>query len=322
MVLALPVAKVLKDNYPAMKIAMLGRQYTKPIALACKYIDAFIDADDFYKQHVLADGEKPQAIIILNSDRKIARRAYELKIPVRIGTARNFDFLKYCNYPVWFSRKRSGLHEAQLNLKLLRPFNIRETFSPEAIAQSYGLTKPEPLEAAFARHSSEKFNIVIHTKSQGNAREWSLNNFIKLIQSLDESTYNIFISGTEKERPFIQPLLNKTGNKVIDMIGSIPLAQFIPFLKRCDAIVANSTGPLHIAAALGINAIGLYPPIKTKDAGRWGPIGLKTYVFTLDRFCDYCKNTKNNCTCINSIQPVQIKLLLDKLTIKKPCPVT
>lgn len=318
MILALPVAKVLKDKKPDILIAMLGKKYTKPVALASKYADAFIDADDFYTKDVFINDEKPQGIVILNTDMNIARRAHELKIPIRIGTGRNFVFIRHCNYPVWFSRRKSGLHEAQLNLKLLRPFGFREIFSKEFIADAYGLNKLQPLQKEFALLITPgKFNVIIHTKSQGNAREWSMQHFIKLVQMLDENIYNIFISGTEKERPFIQPLLNEVANKVTDIIGTISLEQFMPFVNCCDAVVSNSTGPLHIAAALGINAIGIYPPIKTRDAGRWGPVGKKAFVFTLDKFCELCKYNKDNCTCINSIKPVEIKLQLDKLVTEK-----
>lgn len=317
-VLAMPMAKILKDKFPQTKIALLGRAYTKAIAEACIYFDAFIDVEDFLTKNISVCGEKPQAIIHLNTVSKIAKRAKELKIPVRVGTAGRLYHLQTCNYLVRFSRKRSDLHEAQLNLKLLKPFGIKKNFSFEAIAKSYGLEKLQPLKNEYAALiDKNKFNVIIHTKSQGNAREWSMDHFIKLIQLLDGNKYNIFISGTESERKFIQPLLSEVGEKVNDIIGKIPLDQFITFINECDAVVANSTGPLHIAAALGKNAIGIYPPLKPKHAERWGPIGVKAQVFTLDKFCEKCKLTKDFCECINSIQPTTIKFALDKIMNEK-----
>jgi ADP-heptose:LPS heptosyltransferase len=208
----------------------------------------------------------------------------------------------------------------QLNLKLLKPFGITEKFSLKTLAGFYGLKKLKPLENEYASLvRKEKFNLIIHPKSQGNAREWSIENFTALIQLLDEDKYSIFVSGTEAERKFIQPLLDAVANKVIDIVGRIPLGQFISFVNECDAIVANSTGPIHIAAALGKNAIGLYPPLKPKHAGRWGPVGLKSQVFTLNKFCEKCKLTKDWCECINSINPAIIKSALDKIMKEKNC---
>ena len=317
-VLAMPMAKILKDNFPDTSIALLGKSYTKAIADACIYFDAFIDVEDFLLKQITVNGAKPQAIVHLNTVSTIAKRAKELKIPVRVGTTGRLYHWQTCNYLIRFSRKRSDLHEAQLNLKLLKAFGIKENFSLENIAQSYGLKKLLPLKNEYAALiMKDKFNVIIHPKSQGNAREWSIENFTKLIQLLDADKYNIFISGTEGERKFIQPLLDAVCNKVTDIIGKIPLDQFITFINECDAVVANSTGPLHIAAALEKNAIGIYPPLKPKHAGRWGPIGIHAQVFTLDKFCDQCKLTKDFCACINFIQPVLIKSALDKLMNKK-----
>ena len=41
----------------------------------------------------------------------------------------------------------------------------------------------------------------------------------------------------------------------------------------------------------GINAIGLYPPIKPMHPGRWAPIGAKAKYFVKDIQCKECKNT-------------------------------
>jgi ADP-heptose:LPS heptosyltransferase len=38
-------------------------------------------------------------------------------------------------------------------------------------------------------------------------------------------------------------------------------------------LVAASTGPLHIASAVGIHAIGLYPSKRPMHPGRWMPLG-------------------------------------------------
>lgn len=314
----MPMAKILKDKFPGITIALLGKAYTKAAAEACIYFDAFIDVEDFLTKEITVNGKQPQAIIHLNTVSKIAKRAKELKIPVRVGTAGRLFHLQNCNYLVRFSRKRSALHEVQLNLKLLKPFGITENFSLKKLAGFYGLKKLQPLKNEYASLIKEdKFNVIIHPKSQGNAREWKIENFTALIQLLDADKYNIFVSGTEAERKFIQPLFDAVKNKVTDIVGRIPLDQFISLVNACEAVVANSTGPIHIAAALGKDVIGIYPPLKPKHAGRWGPVGIKSQVFTLNKFCEKCKLTKDFCECINSIHPTIIKSVLDKIIENK-----
>ena len=53
------------------------------------------------------------------------------------------------------------------------------------------------------------------------------------------------------------PELLKNKN-IIDLTGKLSLQQYISFINAANGLVAASTGPLHIAAALNKKAIGLF----------------------------------------------------------------
>ncbi len=317
-VLTLPVATVLKEYFPEMKIGFMGKSYTQPVIETCKSVDQFIDVNDFMDGTVTISGEKPEAILHVLPVAAIAMQAKKLKIPLRIGTTNRIYHWITCNKLVKLSRKNSELHEAQLNLKLLEPFGIARHFSLAEAGQSFAMENIQPLSEKFAAFiQKDKYNLILHPKSQGNAREWGVENFIQLIQSLDKDKYNIFISGTQKESELLLPLFNKAGNAVTNITGRMDLNQFISFINRCDGIVANSTGPLHIAAALGKDALGIYPPMRPIHPGRWAPLGNKAQVFVLQKDCRKCKNNKNACECILSIEPAVIKNALDKIVLER-----
>ena len=317
-VLAMPVAGVLKKNFPGIKIALLGSIYTRDIANSCAHFDEFITLEDFYSKDVFICNKKPAAIIHLTTNAQVAKRALELKIPRRIGTSSRLYHWWTCNQLVHLSRKNSGLHEAQLNLKLLKPLGIKQNFSLEEIPELYGLTRIEKLSTQYDYLlKKDKFNIIIHPKSQGNAREWPIKHFIQLINMLDQQDYNILLSGVEKERIFINEIVEKLNKRVTVIAGVLSLGQFISLINQSDALLANSTGPLHIAAALGKNAIGLYPPLKPKDPERWGPVGEKSEVFVLKKNCNDCRNTVDACACMDAIEPLSLKITIDKLLVEK-----
>jgi len=138
-----------------------------------------------------------------------------------------------------------------------------------------------------------------------------LQHYIALINDLDAGRFQIFISGTEDERTALQPLLDEVGDKVTDVIGSLNLPAFMGLIAASDGLVACSTGPLHIAAALGKHAFGIYAPARPIFPQRWGPIGKKAQVFVLEKKCNACKNPGTPCFCIQSIQPNAIKNALD-----------
>lgn len=310
-ILTLPVAAVVKRLFPGVKIIFLGREYTRPVVNTCVYADEFLELNDFYKNGFTSVSKKPDCIIHVFPVKKIAFHARRNKVTFRIGTTNRWYHWLTCNKLVQLSRRKSDLHEAQLNLKLLEAFNAEEQFSADDITALYGLEKIQTLKAEFAALvNSNKYNLILHTRSQGSAREWSQQHFISLINMLDVNRYNIFISGTEQDKPFLQPLLDAVGEKVTDITGRMDLSQFISFINTCDGLVANSTGPLHIAAALGKDAIGIYPPMRPVHPGRWAPLGPKAKAFVLDKNCDNCRKG-GICHCINEITPPQIKKELD-----------
>ncbi len=318
MVLMFPMAAVLKSHFPDIKIAVLGKKYTKALVDACVYIDQFIDEDDYFSSDVLIDGLKPQDIVHVRTNKQVALRAKALKIPLRIGTSSRLYHWFTCNRLVHLRRKTSTLHEAQLNIKLLAPLGIVKSYSTVELQSMFGIKKLEPLEEQYAQLlQKNKFNIIIHPKSQGSSREWPIDHFIHLINLLDSDKYNVILSGVEKEKDFVQQIIDGVNKPVINMAGKLPLGQFIAFLNACDGIVANATGPLHVGAALGIHAFGIYPPIKPIHPGRWAPLGKKVHVFVLDKNCNDCKNNKNFCPCVNAIAAIEIKTALDDAALQK-----
>jgi ADP-heptose:LPS heptosyltransferase len=312
-VLTLPVAGVLKKYFPAIRIGYLGNAYTRPVIEACKYIDDFIDVKDFMARTVTVCGQTPEAILHVFPVAAIARRARAVSIPIRIGTTNRLYHWTTCNEMVLLSRRNSQLHEAQLNLKLLEPFGITRDFSLEEIGTFFGLDRVQPLPPAFSTLiQPDKYNLILHPRSQGSAREWGLPNFIQLIRLLDRDRYRIFISGTKKERPSLQPLFDQVGDAVTDITGQMTLHELISFIGACDGLVANSTGPLHIAGAMGKDAMGIYPPIRPMHPGRWGPLGPGARVFVVDKDCSACRDSRSPCQCIMDVSPLLIRDALER----------
>lgn len=312
-VLSLPVAKVLKDRFPGIKIGFLGREYTRSVAEACKYIDCFIELHEFLQQPVRIAGELPQCIVHVLPERSVAERAKQLQIPLRIGTTNRLYHWTTCNRLVRLSRKKSPLHEAQLNLKLLQPFGIGQDFSLETIGQSYGFYPQQALPEEFVSLiKKDKYNLILHPRSRGSAREWGLHNFAKLIRSLDQDKFRIFISGTKEEQKSMQPLFEEVGDLVTDISGRITLAELITFISHCDGLVACSTGPLHLAAALGKDALGIYAPLHSIHPGRWKPVGARAAFFVVNRVCSDCRGMKAPCHCIEEVSWRSLKDELDR----------
>lgn len=316
-VLSLPVAVLLKQYFPDIHISFLGRSYTEPVIKACSFIDKFINRDDLLKHtedeqcRLLADAAA-DTIVHLFPDKHLARIAKKSGIQTRIGTSHRFHHWFTCNRLVPVGRKRSPLHEAQLNACLLRPLGINDPPDLETLRSLVPLDQPAQLDEQFSGMiDANRRTIILHPTSKGSAREWGLDNFSDLIALLPEDRYSIFISGSSEDQARLAPLLEKWGSRLGSLVGELSLEQFIAFIARADALVAASTGPLHIAAALGRAAVGLYAPMRPIHPGRWAPLGVKADYLVLDKHCQKCRHG-GACECIQAITASQVLTCIEK----------
>lgn len=314
-VLTLPLAKALKEKYPEAQILFLGKKYIKPLIECCENIDQFIDWDSlsampedestFFLRSIGAE-----VIIHVFPRPEIAKLAYKAGINYRIGTSHRFYNWLYCNKRVDFTRKNSPLHEAQLNFKLAEPLGITDIPSLKELGESYGLTKLPTLKDEWKKEiDPNKFNLILHPLSRGSARNWDWKNYNRLIEILPKDKFQLFVTGTEAESGPIAENMLIYHPDVTDMSGELDFEQLIAFIANADGLVAASTVPLHIAAALGKRTVGLYPSIRPMHPGRWAPLGPKASCLALSKDCVDCKKG-GHCTCINSIEAGQVKGLL------------
>lgn len=305
-VLTLPMAGYIKKFFPKCKIIFLGRNYTRDVVALSEHVDEFLSWDDIEARKNL----KADCIIHVFPVKEIAQQAKQNGIKLRVGTTNRLYHWMTCNKLINLSRKNSPLHESQLNLKLLSFLNIPTEVALQEVKNFYGFTKAEALEEKFRNLIDQsKTNVILHPKSKGSAREWGLENFSALIDNLDKNKFKVFISGTKDEGILVKPLLEKH-KEVVDLTGQLSLKQFISFINQADALVAASTGPLHIASALGKKAIGLFAPMRPIHPGRWMPVGEKANYLVLNKECSDCRKN-NDCHCIREIKAKQVVDLLN-----------
>jgi ADP-heptose:LPS heptosyltransferase len=249
---------------------------------------------------VKIDSMKADCIIHVFPRREIAVLAKKAKIPLRIGTAhRTFHFLN-CNSRVNFSRKKSLLHEAQLNFELLRPLGLQSIPSLNEIQdQSSNFIGPNTILPTFLKDMNWDKTIVLHPKSQGSALEWPLENYVDLANLLVTEGYSVLLTGTEKEGALFRHLF-QLGDSLIDSTGKLTLIELISVLSKTKALAACSTGPLHISAMLNIRSVGLYSMRKPIHPGRWKPLGVNSVSLVFDENCPTCAKGVI-CQCLRKI---------------------
>jgi len=310
--LTLPLAGYLKKIFPQCYIIFLCSAYTFPLVKISKYVDEIANWSEISG---LSSRDKIEAFKLLRADiilhvyprKEIASIAAKAGIPFRIGSLHRYFHWFTCNKLPNFSRKRSNLHEAQLNFKLLKCININYIPSLEEIPLLYGIIPAAGIPSWLSEQlKGPRKNVVLHPKSKGSAREWPLDHYSDLLGLLNPGEYNIFITGTSNEGILMSEFLNKNAEHIIDLTGKLSLDELIAFLAKVDYFVSCSTGPLHIAASLGVHVIGLYPSIRTMHAGRWRPLGRNAVVLDQNKSCSKCRNSFD-CECLKNISPSLVR---------------
>lgn len=308
--LTLPLAGFLKTHYPHLNIGFIGKAYTRALINACQHIDYFLDREKLLKGEDLERLSSAEAILFVFPDQDLAKLSQQLNIRYRIGTSHRWFHWRYLNYRVNFSRKKNDLHEAQLNFKLLRPLGIEVLPSLAEMPNYYGFAPSGNLkeELHAELQASSEFKLIIHPKSKGSAREWSLAHYLELVQAEQSENIRFYLTGTEQEGKIIEQqcpeLLQQTN--VYNLTGKLSLEALVLFIAQVDGLLACSTGPLHIAAALGKYALGIYPPMRPIHPGRWRPLGQNAQVLVLDKNCNDCRKG-GTCQCIEAISVAQVQ---------------
>ena len=310
-VLTLPLAGYLKQQVPGVQVDFLVRAYAAPVVRQSRFVDqvlALDEHDDFVR--MFAEGGY-DCVIFAFPNRYLAKAARRAGVPNRVGTSHRLFHWTTCNRLVHFSRARSALHEAQLNFYLLEPLGLKGIPALADIAPLYGLEAPRVHSVDVLRAQSA-FNVILHPKSNGNGREWPLGHYTELARMLThERGITVWVTGSAAEGTRIAqeaPALLALPH-VRNLCGHVDLAGLVALIGVADGLVASGTGPLHISAALGRPTLGLFPPIKPIDIGRWGALGAQAQSISAAQRCASCTGVAR-CTCMADVTPAQVAAIV------------
>lgn len=301
-ILTLPTVEALKSNFPNAHVTMLVSSYTSTLV-------EDIAGTLLYNR----DGKLKPFFEILREIRNVHfdavitahprfRIALLLKlagIPLRIGTGyRWYSFL--FNKKIFEHRKTAEKHEAEYNLTLAAALGCK---IPEKIISRLIVTDQEKQTARDVRRKLELTDrsplVLLHPGSGRSARDWRPERFARLAAEFTKLGHRVVITGGVKEEALVNRVAHEAGNNVKPFISKLNLKEFAAFIQTAKLFVANSTGPLHIAAAVGTPVIGFYPPLRVMSPKRWGPLTDKKAVFVPDpALCPRCKGGKcqgNDC---------------------------
>ncbi|MFC1566422.1 glycosyltransferase family 9 protein [bacterium] len=317
-VLSLHTAELLKKQYPTSHITFVLKNYTKALAGNNPFIDNIVPIDN-YSIHDLVrflKVNKFDAAIVLYSRLKIAWAIFKAKIPVRIGPMSKWWGIFY-NFKIWQKRSSIKKNEAEYNVELVNVLGVGSKAYPKIYLDE---GEKNRAKGFVEQYKGNKKLIIIHPGSGHSAKNWPLENFLALAEMLSTGYegVRVILTGNEKETSVYKYECESFNFSEDDIVCKKDLRDFISLVSIADCVVTNSTGPLHIAAALNIPTISFFCPVRVCSPKRWGPYSQHSEEHTVmmpdaDQ-CEKCIAAK--CKFYNCMEKIEITDVLKILERK------
>jgi len=270
-----PALAAMRQLYPDAHLAVLVSPYAQDVLTGNPDVDEIIPDGPFWATlRRLRSGRFDTAVVFFVTARAAALVRLA-GIKRSIGPASKAWSLLLTDM-VRQNRSESVKHEADYNLELLRQLSREIPRAGTKVVLS-------PEEARWAEYyiasrcgiTGDRQLVIIHPGSGGSAKDWPLENFAALADALAEAApaARVLFTGSAREQAVLQWLDQRTGSRHKVLREELPLRRFIALVSRARLLVANSTGPLHVAVALGVRTVSFYPPLRACSPTRWGPYG-------------------------------------------------
>lgn len=327
LVLSLPVFAWLHGCKPDWEIHALVAPPAVPLIEHDPAIGAFYTwnagpADELAAR--LAE-ESYDAAILLQYRSELAWLLRRAGIRRRYGPWSKLSSWLLLNRGHWQRRSRRFRHERDFNCDLARPLVGRDGARVPVAAPRLHLSEAQrELGRLFRRQEAAGAEVLafVHPGSGGSALDYPPASFARVANALaQQAGWRVYLTGSHRDRAAIDAMTEHLDSRIKVLVERFPLRDFLGVLSAGDLMIAPSTGPLHLAAALDLAVVGVYPPAPTIGPGRWGPLGRWVRVVTPPLGCParrHCLLT--GClfyNCLETITPQSVsKLATDVATAR------
>jgi heptosyltransferase-2 len=254
------------------------------------------------------------ALILLPKSR-LSWMLFLAGIPLRVSVETRLDHLLTFTRTVSRDRYIPLRHEADYCLDLGRKIGAHddgldvEVFvTPEEIAGAN-----QKLHSMGVRDGDTL--IGIHPVSGRSAPNWNIERYKELARMLlGRPGVRLVVTGSIGDEGALRALEALDPARVHPYMGN-NLRDTIAVLSRLKVLVAPSTGPMHLAAGLGVPTVSLFCPLPACSPDLWGPRGNRSEIVLPPRgYCQrQCPGDPHVCEFEGGIFPAEVAAAVDRI---------
>ena len=261
--------------------------------LRAQNFDLVIDLQCLARSATFAWLARGKFLVGLDEVREGARGFYDLAVP----------------------RKTYFTHAVDWYLSVLPPLGVpvHKNFEwlPKRKEVAAEIYRKWPAAIAFQplTTSNHPHLIALQPGARWENKRWPVQHFAELVHRLHQHfpEAHFVILGGKDDLTLGEKILQAAPGKTFNLCGQTSLPEMIEWVRHCDLLVTNDTGPMHVAAAIGKPLVALFGPTEPR---RTGPYGQLQNVLRLDLPCSPCM--KPACTvartdeCLRALLPVTV----------------
>ena len=261
-VLTTPIVRAVRERYSDAFIAYLGDKEAVSLLERNPHLNEIIPYD-FSRPTLIEQPRvmwllykrKFDAVVDLFSNPRSALLMYASGAPVRIGKDVKGRGKLYTRRVHDDGKSKTAI---QFNYQYMKPLGVEPTHFRTEIF----LTEEEKREARIFLKWQEvdvdKPIVGLHPGATWPAKMWQAEKFAELANRLvDRLGVQVVITQGPKEQSLIEEIKKRVAWRV-KFLGALPLRQLAAVLSQLSVYVANDSGPMHIAVAVGTKTIGIF----------------------------------------------------------------
>jgi heptosyltransferase-2 len=203
--------------------------------------------------------------------------AFLAGVPRRYGYATDARSLLLTD-PVAAPDRRTLLHQVRYYWDLLKPLGL--TGDPSAPELVVFPEEEQALAGRFSQGGVASTDAVVGINpgsTYGGAKRWLPERFAEVTDRLCHTIrqsrgqeVSVVIFGAKGEERLGQEIAANLSSKSLVLSGATTIRELMAAVKRCEVLVTNDTGPMHIASAFQVPVVAIFGPTDWRTTSPFG----------------------------------------------------
>ncbi|KGD37328.1 glycosyltransferase family 9 protein [Burkholderia pseudomallei] len=126
--------------------------------------------------------------------------------------------------------------------------------------------------------------LVVHPGASAASRRWPAERFADVVARVARYFDGVAVTGGAHERALVETVCARAGKRVLPLAGALSIGELGALIEAADLLLANNSGPVHLAAALGTPVVDLYALTNPQHT----PWRVPSRVLNADVPCRHC----------------------------------